>query len=335
VVEIRLARSADRPGLAALYRARSSKWPLTIAREPLDGGRLLESLLPGSRRYVALAADGQTIIGSTGMSVAPTQLNGNLVVGAYRWGTHVHPAHRGQGVGRALAARSWDDARAEGARLGWGITQRSNEAAGRTFRHLGYHIDRTIQARLILPGWRSARRAAGVVHRAATQVDFAMVADALNAHYAGHHLWWPLDVSRLRGEALALGASGANLLLGVSSEGRRVAVAGVAVLDYALRLRGGRAVEPWTLADRLLGPLASVQLLRYAMLPAGSAEAGAAFLGDLQREHRRRALVLAANLDRLDPAWAACARRAGVTLPLDLWVSSQEPLAADRPCWLT
>jgi ribosomal protein S18 acetylase RimI-like enzyme len=335
VVEIRLARPADRPGLIALYGARASRWPLSVGRESLDGGSLLEALLPGSRRYVAVAPDGTTVIGSTGMSVAPTQLNGYPVLGAYRWGTHVHPAHRGQGIGRALAERSWDDARADGARLGWTLTDRSNKAASGIFRHLGYRIDRTIQARLIVPGWRVARRSGGVAVRAATPPELPALAEALNAHYARHHLWWPLTPSRLANEASALGAPGANLLQAVSGEGGGIAAASVAVLDHVVRLRRSGGAMPRMLAEGLLGPAASVQLLRYVMVPAGAAETGAALVGQLQRRHLGRALVLASNLDRLDPAWPACARLPGWTLTLDLWVTSPEPLAADRPCWLS
>jgi len=334
VVEIRLARPADRPGLVALYQARTPTWALSLAREPVDGAELLEALLPGTRRHVALGPDGTTIIGTSAVSIAPTQFNGALVVGAYRWGSHVHPAYRGRGIGRALATRSWDDARAAGAEIGWGIAERSNEASARTFRHLGFRVDRTIQGKLILPAWPVARRH-GRAHRAAAPADFPALADALNRYYAGHHLWWPLSAERLSNEADALGTPDANLLLNVSADGTPVAAAAVAVLGHALRVRRASRPTSWTFTDRLLGPPVSVQLLRYAMLPDGSVEAGAALLRQLQRRHLHRAFVLAANLDRLDPVWPVCARLPGPTLILDLWLNSPEPLASDRPCWIS
>jgi ribosomal protein S18 acetylase RimI-like enzyme len=330
--DIRPAGPADLPGIVALDEAVARGRPLSLRREFRRGRSTLSDLYPGTQRFVAVAPDRVTILGVQQVSMAPTQFNGAVVTGAYFFGLEVHPAQRGRGTGLALKAHAWEQARADGAEIAWAINTTSNEPSNRIDQRLGFRPQRNLQARIIPPALAPTNRTRSFGYRPARPDDFEALADALNDHYADHHLWRPLTPQRLQDEAAALRSADANLMLAVTRDGQLVQAASVFVMDYTARPRlFGRPLIR-SLLDPLLSPLSSVQLVRYAMV--GSHRPAAELVRGLQRRHARRAWTLAANLDPLDPAWPTFARLPGITQTLQLWVHSPEPLDPRRPCCL-
>src|SRR5215212_6782572 len=117
-----------------------------------------------------------TVLGTSQVSLAPTQFNGAVVAGAYFFGLEVHPTQRGRGIGLALKAHAWEQARAEGAEIAWTINASSNQASNRIDQRLGFRPQRELRARLILPSPASSNPTGAFDYRPARPEDFEAVA---------------------------------------------------------------------------------------------------------------------------------------------------------------
>lgn len=336
---IREAVPADAPELAALEVASPETGALAVRLTPrIDGFHFtLAARYPGSRGYVALADGSSAIVGMLFASVAPTQMNGELVPGAYLFSLRVHPGYRRRGIASALVAYAVERARAEAKiEVAWAAVVADNTPSLGTFRRAGFDQGRELKVRVALPGLSPGRVPTDLTYRPATPEDLPDLAAALNAHHAGHQLWRPLTGGRLAQELAALRHPPADVALGVGPDGQLVCAASALAIGRLAHLRflGPRLLPP--ALNAVLAPLFRLVpirplLVRRALLPADRPEAVHELLRALHRMHRPEALGLAITLDPLDPAWPVIAHLPGLTVRVHLLVKSDRPVEVVRP----
>jgi GNAT superfamily N-acetyltransferase len=338
-MRIREASPSDAPALLALERASPEGGLFTIAVEPTVGHFHLAALHSNAQGYVALAPNGETVVGMVFASVAPTQLNGEMVPGLYLSAMRVHPAHRRRGIATALLSHAWEAAReAFGVQVAWGAIGPSNEASLRTCLRAGFTQQRELRARVLFPIPR-IWRGDGLAWRRAEADDLHHLAAALNARYAEHQLWRPCSAEDLAGGGTRLEPPPEHTLLGVGPSGE--IVAGGSVLAYhrlaRLRLLGFRYFP--SQLNRALRPLLRriplrLALTRRSLLPVERPAAVRAFLQRAQRLSGLGAVVMVI-LDRNDPAWPLVARYPGLTLPIQMVAQSERTIEPSRPWHFT
>jgi GNAT superfamily N-acetyltransferase len=337
-MRIREASPSDAPALLALERTSPEGGLFTIAVEPTVDHFHLAALHPNAQGYVALAPNGETIVGLVFASVAPTQLNGEIVPGLYLSAMRVHPAHRRRGIATALLSHAWEAAReAIGVQVAWGAIGPSNEASLRTCLRAGFTQQRELKARVLAPVpmiWRGD----GLAWRRAEADDLPALTAALNARFAHHQLWRPCSAEELAGRGTRLEPPPAQTLLGVGPSGE--IVAGGSVLAYyrlaRLRMLGfryfprqlNRALRPFLRRIPL-----RLSLIRRPLLPADRPAAVRAFLQRAQRLAGLEALTMVI-LDRNDPAWPLVARYPGLTLPIQIVARSERTIGVGQPWYL-
>jgi ribosomal protein S18 acetylase RimI-like enzyme len=134
---VRAASPADAAALLPLVRAMNREHgdPDDIIGEAGLAGLIAEATL-------VLAEAGGTAIGyATGHATYETA---HAEWGIYVGDLYVHPAHRRQGIGRALLARLAAAGRARGARHLWLTAREENLAAHAFYRRLGGHGERVL-----------------------------------------------------------------------------------------------------------------------------------------------------------------------------------------------
>lgn len=336
-VSIREAARADAPALLALERASPETGPVAIRVEPRVDHFTLAARYRDARGYVALSPDGSTIVGMVFASIAPTQINGELVPGAYLFSLRVHPAHRQRGIGTALVAHAWERARVEfGAQVAWVAVVWGNEASVRACRRAGLTQERKLYARLIVPGFALPRPSPGMACRPGEPDDLAALAAALNARYADHQFWRPRTGEGLAAELTAVHHGPGDVLLCHGPGGALLGAATVFELHRLARLRLlGFRILPGGL-NRLLRPLFGLlpvrpRVVRHALLPAQPPEAITTLLRELHRRSLPGAWGLIVMLDPLDPAWPAVAGMPGLSIPFRLLAASERPIETVRP----
>lgn len=136
----RAARAEDAPALLALIRALNAAEGNPSGL--LDTAALLRDVIaaPGTLAMVA-ERDGALIGYATGH---PTYETGYAERGVYVGDLYVDPAHRRQGVARALLAALARTGHAQGARHLWLTAQEANHAAHALYRRIGGHGERII-----------------------------------------------------------------------------------------------------------------------------------------------------------------------------------------------
>ncbi len=336
-IDIRDADPIDGPALLALERI-SPEMGRAIVRVELGLDHFaLAGRYPGPRGYVALAPDGHTIVGMLFASVAPTQLNGGCVSGAYLFSLRVHPAHRRRGIATALLTHAWERAQAEaGAEVAWGAVVPGNEASARTLQRCGFTQGRDLRVRLLLPGLLLRHGTPGLVCSRAAREDLPGLAEALNDRYVNHQFWRPQAADPLAAELAAVRHRVEDIVMVRGPEGRLFAAAVGLSLRRVMRLRllGFRLLAGPV--NRMVAPLGGLiplrpLLVRRALLPADHPEAIAELLWALHRGSLPEAWFLAVTMDPADPAWPSIARMPGWTVRLRLFAKSERPIETARP----
>ena len=336
-VAIREADRADAPALLALERISPETGPVSIRIELRVDHFALAGRYPGARGYVALAADGGTIIGMLFASIAPTRLNGGWAPGAYLFGLRVHPAHRRRGVATALVTHAWERARAEaGAEVAWGAVVDGNEASARTLQRCGFTQGRDLRARLLAPGLLPRLSTPGLVWSRARGDDLPDLAEALNDRYANHQCWRLQTADRLAAELAAVRHTAEDIVLARGPDGQLVAAAGGFSLPRVagLRLLGFRRLPGPV--NRMMTPLYGLlplrpRLVRHALLPPDRPEVIGELLRAMHRSSLSEAWFLATTMDPADPAWPSIARLPGWNVRLRLFARSERPIETGRP----
>jgi GNAT superfamily N-acetyltransferase len=307
--------------------------------EPTVDHFRLAALHPNPRGYVALTPDGERIVGMIFGSVAPTQLNGEVVPGLYLSALRVHPAQRRRGVATALLNHAWETARQQvDVQVAWGAIGPDNEASLRTCQRAGFTQHRVLQARALFPPPVVAP-GTGLAWRRAQADDLPCLTAALNARYAEHQLWRPCQAEDLTVGATLLAPPPEQILLGLAPSGELVAGASVLAYHRLARLRVlGLRFLPGPL-NRALRPVLGraplrLTLIRRPLLPSDRPAAVRALLRRAQRLAGSGAVTMVI-LDRADPAWPVVARYPGLTLPLRVVARSEQPIDPARPWCLS
>ena len=329
---IRDVRHADESALVALELASPEGGDVAVQIGLRLGYLELVARYPGVRGYVATDLASQRVIGMLFSSVAPTQLAGHLVPGAYLFSLRIHPAFRRQGVASGLIAHALSAARDEAdIEVAWAVVMAGNEASLRTFARAGFRRLRDLAIQISLPSIRPAPLDSAWTLRSATLADLPALAEALNCVHAEHDLWRPCTAQRLEAEltaaahhvedvALVTDRQGGILAAGAPFDPRRTA---------RLRVLGHRRLPP--ALNRAFSPLLSrlplrPLVLRHRVLSAARAAAGLALLGALRHPAGWPPRVLATPLDPRDPAWPLVSRTATFSRRLHLLATgSPEP----------
>lgn len=335
-LEIRAVELGDQPALAALERAAPEAGSLVVRLEPRVGYLDLAARYPSVSGYVVVEPRGdQRIVGMLFSSLAPTQCNGAVVPGAYLFSLRVHPTARRRGVASALLAYAWARALEAGAELAWGAVMAGNEASLRTFARAGFTRTRDLAICLWLPAWSGPAGEPARTLRRGTARDLPALAEAFNRSHAEHNLWRPVTPERL-GAELAVTRHGPDDVLLLTAAGGDILAAG-AVFDLrrvlALRLLGWRGLPGGV--NRVLAPLLAgltprPLILRQRALTPSHSGAGLSLLRSLGRPAGPRA-ILAAPVDRRDPAWPLMAGVARLRRPLHVAVKGAVSLDDRRP----
>lgn len=338
-ITIRDAIEGDGPSLAALERSAPDQGELIVRVDPVIDYFSLASRYPGVRGYVAVAHPADHVVGMLFSSVTPTQLNGQVVPGAYLFSLRVHPAARRRGIGSALIEHAWQRARSEaGVQVAWAGVMAGNSASLRTLARAGFVRLRDLAIRTVipLPGLHPPERAEGWTARSATPADIPQLVELLNGAHAGHNLWRPRTRETLMDELTAARHSMDDVYLVLDSD--RTIVAAAITFDVGrtahLRLLGLR-VLPKRL-NRLLAALASpipirVLLIRYGLLSS----AYPTLIRSIRRTFGAPLSPIAIVLDRRDPAWAEVARVSGFTRRLHVVTRSLGEIDPWRPLSFT
>lgn len=336
---IREAQPEDRRALVELERLCPEMGAATIQIEALGNIAGPITRFPGSRGYVALAEDGSTIIGTVFSSVAPTQLNGKLLLAAYLFSLRVHPAYRRRGVASALVSHACERAADEaGVRAAWAAIIEGNEASLRTFDRVGFVRLRDLRARIVFMGLAWPYRLPRLHTRLASSSDLPSVADALNRFYASYNFWRPKTPDQLETELEGLGHSPGDIEVALAKDGTVLAAASALEVPRIARLRllGLRALPD--LANRLLRPLfgllpINTLLVRQYAFPAAEPAIGVALIRALHRRYLPRTWAATVAADPLDPIWEGLDRLWGITGRVHLVVKSDEPVDQSRPSY--
>lgn len=335
---IREGRPEDGPALRELERLCPEMGRATVRLDLRGSHFALAARYPDAKGYVALDAD--AIIGLLFSSVAPTQLDGELVPAAYLFGLRVHPAYRRQGVGSALITHGCERAWVEtGARTVWAAVIEGNEASLRTVDRAGFARLRDLRAKILFAPLASPRHLPRLTSRPATRADLPALADAMNYYYAGHNFWRPKTPEQLRVEMEAPGHSLRDTEVALSEDGTVLAAA--SALEVAriarLRLLGLRALPSG--ANRLLAPLfgllpLNVLLVQQYAFPPDQPAIAAALIRALQRRYLPRSWAAMVVADPLDGIWRGLDPVWGITGRIHLVEKSDRPVDQARPACL-
>lgn len=337
---IRDVEPGDAPALATLERAAPEGARLAVEIVPRIGHLELAARYPNIRGYVALTSDPARIVGMLFSSLAPTQLNGAVMPGAYLFGLRVHPAARRRGIASALLSHARERARAEAdAELVWAGVREGNEASLRTCAAAGFTRLRDSAVRIIPPPFAPPGRARACSVRPLTPDDLPALASALNRAHAAHNFWRPSTPERLGAELTAARHGLSDVLVALDRDGAMLAAG--AVLDLG-RVARFRLLGHRSLPDRLSRALAPAVarlplrplLLRHRLLPATQPEAGLALLRSIWRQFGSPLSALAIPMDTRDPAWPVVARAWGLTSRLHVVARSAAPVDESRPIYL-
>ena len=338
--QIREVEPRDEPALAALERASPEGGSLTVRLEPRVGYLELAARYPGVRGYVAVESRGRRILGMLFSSIAPTQVNGAVVPGAYLFSLRVHPAVRQRGIGSALLAYAREQTRGAGAEVAWAGVMEGNQASLRTLARAGFDRTRDLVIALLPPAGRRPRPLPGLAIRTAAARDPPALATSLNEAHHAHNLWRPCSASGLAAQLTAAGHDLEDVLLAVNLPDRVLAAGAVFDLERVMRphLLGHRSL-PDGLNRTLARLFARVPLrplmLRQRALSAAFPAAGRVLLGHLRPPLFAGPAVLAVPIDPRDPAWPLVAPHALLTRPLHVVVSGARRLDDSRPMVLT
>lgn len=334
---IRVAEPADDRALAALEETAPESGQLAVRLHPRLGHLDLARRYPGTTGFVAQAQGEPGVVGMLFSSVAPTQLNGIVVPGAYLFSLRVHPAVRRRGVATALIehalARAGDEA---GIDVAWAAVTAGNAPSIRTFSRAGFLPTRDLTLRIGLPGGSRPRRDPAWRLRRAGNADLPALADALNRANAGHNLWRPCTPDGLAAQLGAAAHSLADVPLVVDRAGRILAAGAVFDVRRAFTPRSVTLRGVPRLLHRALSPLAAriplrPLLLRHRALLETEPDAALVLLRSLQALQAQRLSVPIVPVDPRDPAWPTIARATQLGRPLHVMVRSRVPLDERRP----
>ena len=335
-VRIRSVVPADDPALAALELMAPDAGAISLRLRMWDGYLALAGRYPNARGYVAVDARG-AIVGMIFSSTAPTRCGERTVSGVYLFSLRVHPSVRRRGVGRALVNNAWDDAvRDAGARVGWAAILHGNDASHRTFSSAGFRPTRDLVVRVVpqMSAWLPIpkRMPSGLVIRRGNPHDFSPLATALNAAYARHQLWRPLDGEGLRRMLRSAGQTHDNVWLAVDRSG--TICAAVTVFDVGrvadVRVRGLPGI-PRPLEAALTPLLSRVSirplLVRHALLGEGTPH----LMQRLLKAYGGPTTALTIVNDPQDRAWKAVRALPGITSALSIVVRGEADLDRTAP----
>ncbi len=136
----RAARVEDAPALLALVRAMAAEQG--DPTELIDAAALLRDVIAAPATFCVVAERDHALIGYA--TAHPTYETGHAERGLYVGDVYVDPAHRRQGVARALLAALAAAGRAQAARHLWLTAQEGNHAAHALYRRLGGHGERVL-----------------------------------------------------------------------------------------------------------------------------------------------------------------------------------------------
>jgi len=332
---IREARPADGPALRALERLSPEMGRAAVRLDLRANHCALAARYPDAKGYVAL--DAGAVIGVLFSSVAPTQLDGQLLPAAYLFGLRVHPAHRRHGVASALIAHACERAAVEAdAHTAWAGVIEGNEASLRTVDRAGFVPLRDLRAKILFAGLAAPRRLPRLAARPATAADLPTLAAALNRQYAGHNFWRPQTPAQLGAALQAMGHSLHDTGLALSPDGTVLAAASAFELARLARLRLLRLRALPDRANRLLAPLfallpLNVLLLHHLVCSPDQPALAASLVRALHRRYLPRSWTALAIADPLDPVWPGLDWLWGITGRVHLVAKSDQPLDQARP----
>lgn len=331
---IRAVEPGDEPALAALERAAPDQGSFVVQVDPRIGYLELVARYVGVRGYVAVAARSSRVVGMLFSSLAPTQLNGRVVPGAYLFSLRVQPSARRRGVATALIGRAWERARTEGVEVAWAGVMAGNRASLRTFERAGFARLPDLAIRVVppVPGFGRPHRDAAWMARAATWADLPTLADALNRAHGAHNFWRPCTPEALTEELVAARHTLEDVRLVLSADGRIVAAGALFDVGRIARLRlvGLRA-----LPERLNRALSVVArplpirplVLRYHLL----SDAAPILIRSIGQRAATPFSPTVVVVDRHDPTWPGVERLPGITGRLHVVTKSLVAIDADRP----
>jgi len=336
---IRDVQVGDGPALAALERSSPENARLVVQISPRVDYLDLAARYPGVRGYVAVDPDTTRLVGVLFTSVAPTQLNGSVVPGAYLFSLRVHPSSRRRGIASALIEHAWQRAGAEAdARVAWAGVREGNSASLLTFGTAGFSRLRDIAVRIIPPVF-SPRADRPWTVRPARQADLPVLASALNRAHATHNFWRPCTPESLGAELTGAHHSLTDVPMVQGTNGAILASGAVFDLERVadLRLLGHQRL-PDRLNRILARLLASLPLrplvLRYSLLSPERAEASLALLRSVRTLHGSPLSGLVIPMDRRDSAWPLVARPWGLTTSFHVLARSAVPIDESRPSYV-
>jgi ribosomal protein S18 acetylase RimI-like enzyme len=337
---IRDVEPSDESALAALEREAPESARLMVQIEPRVGYFDLFGRYQGVRGFVATDGEAARILGVLFSSVAPTQLNGAVVPGAYLFSLRVHPTMRRRGIASALIVHACERARTEaGAEVAWAAVREGNDASLRTFAEVGFVRLRDLGVRIIPPIFGPPRVDPRLLIRPATGEDLPLLAGVLNRAHAAHNFWRPCTTEGLATALMASRHSLDDVVLARGADGDILAGGAVFDLRRVVRLRLlGHQGLPDRLNRAFALLLARVPLrplvLRYRALWPERTNAALALLRSIQRASGSSLSALAIPLDRQDPAWPVIVRPWGMTTQLHVVARSTEPVDESRPMHL-
>lgn len=136
----RPARAEDAPALLVLVHAMNAAESDVTAM--LDATTLARDVIAAPATFTMVAEHDGALIGYA--TAHPTYETGHAERGLYVGDVYVDPAHRRQGVARALLAAVAAAGRVQGAQHLWLTAQESNHAAHALYRRLGGHGERVL-----------------------------------------------------------------------------------------------------------------------------------------------------------------------------------------------
>ncbi len=136
----RAAEAGDAAALLALVRAMAAEQG--DPAELIDAAALLRDLIAAPATFCLVAEREGALIGYA--TAHPTYETAYAERGLYVGDIYVDPAHRREGVARALLAALAAAGRAQGARHRWLTAQEGNHAAHALYRRLGGHGERVL-----------------------------------------------------------------------------------------------------------------------------------------------------------------------------------------------